>query len=520
MLFENEINNDSIKCAKLSVELEIGEPSRFAELFGFDVSATIFERYFPDRDFMESEFGISYPFYSANEYRLSNRRLTMMQLKNHYESYYRPSNIVLFISGNFDPDHMISLVSKVYGKYEDSSGKTLPIINPVPASKPYWRVKLFPFSHPYIYVGTKTLDLSAKEEVTLHAYLDYMVNTIMKNLRNKHGETYTAESYSYEKFGAGYGIVGFQTQHKEFNKNFSYVKSLIEEKAKNGQLTDKEIEEAISLTKGLRYELTDVDADSMLKLAEDFYDFREDNNANDTRYAILTSLSPQEFRNNLKSIFEDSCSYTMLYIPYKYSKLELLIIILITMILSILFYKKLFKRRIDVSKVKWERKVSYSPGMLIEIILVLGFSLIPANLISSPIMRYVNESQWYNNPDLWPAYLVISFNLFLYVSICVSIFMVLPKKLILEGNSLVIESVLFYLRRYDKSKIKSIESMSLFKLMASPKIWLNIRLMWFYSLFFFWRKGLLLKIDKGFIYYIGVKDADKVVSDLESVIET
>lgn len=519
MLFENTVDDEDLKHAKSSVELEIGEPSWAAAFLDNEIASTFLKLLMP-KDFLESEFRISFPKYLGDKYRLSNRRLTRKQIEEHYSSYYRPSNIVLFIAGNFMHEDMIKLVENTYGKYDDRPGKTIPEITPEPTVTPYHRVEFEPEGQHYIVAGTKTLNLNAKERMVLNSYLEYVAHRLMINLRNKYGETYTAHSQNFQRFGAGYGVVSFETKSTELKKNLDYVKSLFDEEARSGNLSDEDIKEAISLYKNLYYELADVDAETMLDLAEHFYYFRTNFRTTQSPYSVLTSISPDDFRAGLRNIFLPDRSYTRLYIPYMYSKIEFVLLVVFSIISPFIVIRIILKKKtIDETRIRWVTRTNLSPGVFIEILPpCLFFFPLLFFFIFIPINKFIETTRWYYTSGLWPNYFSAFFSIFITFSLYFYYVILIPKKLQIEDNYFVIKSITYYARKFEIDTIKSIRSLSVFRLIASPKIWVNSRFRWRYNFLFLWRKGLLLGINDGPVYFIGVKDANKTVAELAQFI--
>lgn len=514
MLFNNNIEREDIDRAKSSVELEIGEPSWLADLLDVDIFATLIYRYFPKPDFFESEFGMSKAYYSGNEYRLSNRKLTEDQLHKHYESYYYPSNMVLFVTGKFNSEKMLSFIKQKFGMHPDRQGKTVPELEPEPNNKPYRRVKNYTSSSAYIYIGTKYLDLPPKDSYSMTVYLDYLSHHIMKELRNKRGETYTAYVYEDENYGAGYGVVAFETQLSEYQKNFDYVSSLIEKQAMNGELTDEQIKEAIKMTKQQRFELAESDADSVMVYAEHYYDYIQDYGIIDSPYKLISSITPEEFRKSLKNVFKKENSYTIVYLPYIYSKIEALVICLVSMVASIVFFQKILKRRVEAALVKWTKKMSYSPAMFFEVIACLILTFFICHFTITPIDRILYVSEWYHSASLWPQYINSFISIFLFTGVFMGCLATFPRRIIIEADAIVLKSMALYARKFEKPSIKSIRAISLFELIMSPRIWLSLRFRYFYYTLLIWRKGLLLEIINGPTYFLDFKNADRVAAKL------
>lgn len=510
MLFNHEVTQASIDRARSSVELETGEPSWLAEILGFDIFASLIHRYFPAPDFYESEFGMRQPYYSKDEYRLSNRRLTQDQIDRHYISYYHPSNMVLFVSGNFDAGKMLSFIEKKFGRHPDRDGETVPVLEPEMNGRPYRRVQYTSSSAAYIYIGTKYLDTTVREDISLMVYMDYVAHRIMKELRNKRGETYTANVYDDELHGAGYSVVEFETQLSEYEKNLQYVSSLMEKEVMQEALTDEQIKEAVNMTRQQRFELAENDADSIMVYAEHYYDYFQAYGIADSPYALLISITPDEFRKSLKHVFNNENSYTVLYLPYIYSKIELFAILVLSIVASIVVFQKLLKRRIDETRVQWTRKLSYSPAMFFEVIACFVFAFFLYHLIMAPIDRLLYIAEWYHSASLWPIYVNSFVSTFLITGIFMGCLSFLPRSIMIEGNAIVLKSMALYARRFERPSIRTIKTMSLFKLVMSPKIWFNFKFRFFYNTVLFWRRGLLLELSDGMKYFMDFKNADQV----------
>lgn len=514
MLFEQTTEDSEIERAKLSVELETGEPSWLAGFLGVDIMAPVLHRYFPMPGFMESEFGIASPSYSPNEVKLSVRNITRDQLQEHYQSYYRPSNMVLFVSGNFQRHRMLSLLENVFGTYPDRPGKTVPAWNPVPTDRPFWRVYSNPFGKPYIYAGTKVFRPTAKDAMVMQTYMNYVAHRLMKELRNRHGQTYTARPLGEVLHGAGYMVVGFETKREELRKNLEYVQSLMEREARQGNLSDKDIKQALTLTREQYYELADVDAETLMQYAENYHDFREEFGVQESPYDVITSLNADEFRESLSKLFRKENAYTVLNLPYLFTKVEYLILLLVSVVISILAFKRVFRRRLDETRVSWALKMTGTVTMIFSVIGICVLSFLLHHLVTAPLDRLVHSASWYNALNLWPRYLMEVLEIFIFVGIITTLLAFFPRKLVVEGDDLVLKSMALYLRRFRKTSVKTVRAMSLLSLLASPRIWFNMRFRFFFQSFFLWKKGLLVEINGGPIYFLSLRNAAQAASDL------
>lgn len=519
MLFNRDIKHKDIQRAKSSVELEIGEPGWLSEKLNRDIFGSYSLRYFPEPGFFESEFGIKRQYYTDDEQRLSNRKLTYDELIKLYKDYYYPSNMILFVSGNFNPNNMISLIKTEFGKYKKRTGKTVDDdIKPIPNNKPYLRVEQFPFFSPYINIGTKYDNLTPQEIYILYSYLDYLSHRLMKELRNKKGETYSAYVSVLDRFNSGYGTVSFETTHDAFNTNINYVKSLIENETRKNKFQDDAIKEALKLTREQRIELAELDADSMMRHANKYHTFRDKYNTTISPYEAIYTISYSEYKEGLKKIFNPDNSYVSVWMPYKFHKLEPYILYLTFLVLSIIAIKKMYSRTFDETRVAWVRETAHSPLMIIEIITFLIISMFLYSLIISPLDRYIIPSSFYNSLTLFPYYLYNFFTIFIYLLIFMGLLALFPKKIIVENDNLIIKSIALYLRKFKKESIHSIDTISLFRLLISPKIWFNMKFRYYNSDWKIWRKGLLVKTKMGKTYYIGIKDADETKSQLNTLL--
>jgi len=514
MLFEQTVEDSEVDRAKTSVELETGEPSWLAGLLGTDILTPVFHRYFRKPEFWESEFGMAYPDYSPDEIKLSVRALTRDQLREHYHSYYRPSNMALFISGNFERRHMLSLVESLFGRYPDRPGKTVPAWEPRPNEKPFQRVSPNPFGTSYIYAGTKVSAPTARDGVVLLVYMDYVAHRLMKELRNRYGQTYTAQSFGEIQHGAGYAIVGFETTREEFRKNLDYVQSLMEKEARQGEFGDDEVAQALALSRGQHYELADADAATLMQYAEDYYEFRQEFGVQESPYDVITSLAADEFRESLSGLFRADSAYTVLYVPYLFTKVEYLVLLVISIVISLVVFKRIFRRRLDETCVRWTLKTTGTVTMFFSVVGILVLSVLLQHLVTAPLERLVYAASWYNSPSLWPMYLMGFFNTFILIGIIIAMLAFFPRKLVVEGDNLVMKSMAFYLRRFRKSSVKAVRPMSVLAIMASPRIWFSTRFRFFFQSLLLWRKGLLVEISGGPTYFLSLGNAAQAASDL------
>ena len=123
MILHPEINDDYVAKEKGTVELERGRPSPLAGALKFDLLKYLSLGYLQSPGFAESEFGVKNPErYTLTEEQLSTQHLTTQQVHDHYENYYYPTNMRLYIAGRFDRAQVMSLINEKWGSLPARNG--------------------------------------------------------------------------------------------------------------------------------------------------------------------------------------------------------------------------------------------------------------------------------------------------------------------------------------------------------------------------------------------------------------
>lgn len=189
-------------------------------------------------------------------------------------------------------------------------------------------------------------------------------------------------------------------------------------------------------------------------------------------------------------------------------------IMALSIVISIVAFQKILKRTIDETQIRWSQNMTYTPAMFLEIIICLVLAFFINHFLLAPVDRYISSATWYHSASLWPEYIYFSLSIFIFIGTFMCFLALFPRKLIVEDNTLVLKSMALYCRKFEKPAIKSVSTISFFKLIASPGIWLNFRFRFFYYSGLLWRKGLLLELRDRRAYFLDVRDADLVASKL------
>ena len=270
MILEPTFADEYVEKEKGTVELERGQPGPITLMLGFNPADYLKPSYLQEKGFWEEEFGLPKDHnYTLSEEQLSTRRLTTAQVKKHYEDYYFPANMRLFIAGHFDREAVLKLIEEKWASLPNRKGKTLePLPKPTPKLAPYIRTT-FTNETPYVYIGTKTWDVSVEEAEILSSYVEYLSHRLMKEIRNLKGETYTASANMENTYGFGYAYVNFQTQRDHLKENIDLVEKKIHDEAEMGNLSAEQVNEAVKLYFN-DYLRRGKEADDMMSIASSY----------------------------------------------------------------------------------------------------------------------------------------------------------------------------------------------------------------------------------------------------------
>jgi hypothetical protein len=422
--------------------------------------------------------------------------------------------MVLIFSGNFDPKHMLKKIRASFGTVESSPFDKARKLNIKIRQEPY-RNEFMTTGTPVVYIGTKFWKPAAIDEVVTYSYMEYLSHRMMKELRNRKGETYTVSHSANVNDEVGYSYLRFESPPAEIQRNFEYVDKLIQEEARSGKYSDEEVKKTLEFFKKHEFGTTETDALSMSRFAYQYYRHIKKYGPVPDVFETLNKVTPDQFRESLKRTFTPERAYVWIYRPPLYSKIDMNFLWVFVIILTTGLFKTLLKRPSPEVRIHWTSQAAHSPGLVLEFLMVISVTYALCFLIDRPMSWAFDHFQFYKNSILINGYFMECLRTFTFMSFFILQFALLPRRLIIDDHGLTIKNVAFYAWFVRSDRIQSIRVITPAKLLLSPKYWLNIRFRWAYFNWTFWKTGLLLEIKKGPIYFIGFEDAVKVKEDLE-----
>ena len=512
MIFNRTFDDKVVDLAKSSVVLEIGKPFFFNKAFDYDFVGRFFKNYFSGKGYWESEFGYSPRAYTREEEQLNVNHITAAHVEQHYKDYYYPKNMTVFVSGKFNPKHVLNSLKTLVGSVPNHSDKKMDVPTSSRIEKNYVKLATTFSGNTQIFYGTKFYDISEREFLSLESYMEFVAHRLMIELRNKKGETYSANAYTnfYDK--NGYSAVSFQTPPEKFAENKAYLLSLIESEVINGELTDEKVNEAKDLYLKQNYEITDVDSDSAMDLAEYMNDNYLAYGTWLSPYKVLGEIQPQEYRDSIKKVFENQVGkhseYTMPPLLFDY---DLLVTMFLTISLTVFLYKKRFKQIEDKHTMHWSYKVMSTPGLVYECFFVFMGAMITLVLFERPLTFLLIGSESLLSSQVFSSYITLMYTLSLLTVIIMQYLSLVPTKLSYIDDSIVIKSLALRHTRIPVSEIKNVEMINWKKKLTN--LALSKSMFFFASVCFdfrFFSSSLLIETHSGKRYVVNVKDAEQV----------
>ena len=501
MLQNRQFTQLELEKAKRSVMIEIGEPAPFEKTF---ISSMEFiSKIFPDLEsgFFKTEFGVDFDKYEQPKgaSRFNNSYLSLKQAQGFYESFYVPGNIQLFAAGNFNQDKALRFINKQWGHYKkEVKGRTLPEEDkPRLVDRPFYSIKRS--SYPSINLGIKVADISMKDFFILKSHADFIADRIMKEVRNKKGETYTAYAghFIYKRHGKFY--VNMDTTSKAFKKNFKTLKTLLLEKPQEEPVKRADFEKARLLLKHSFKDSYEENAESLfsnLYLAERY---QREYGFTGSPLKLIDGISLEEYNAVLKKYIEPKKYFVQKYPQYFLFYYEGVVIGIIFLLLSFFTMRGIIKKPfVDLFRIRFVKNIKPFPLKLYEFGL-LSISVSVASGLYAVMERYI----FYNN-QLFQSHLFTGVYLPSLIAIClfVGLFMFLlsvsPKKIYLTDDSFYIKAIAYKFKRYPASEIEKFESIKWWKAYFSLNKLRRISYRFYiYRLTFPWTHVLLVCLANG-----------------------
>ncbi len=344
MMFDKNVTTVDLEVEKGALQTEIGEYKWTDSLLWnyVDIFRTISP---PKENIYRDEFALDEirdlpALYLSKQ---NNVQFSLEQVMQHYETYYYPSNMTLNIVGNFDMEIMKQLIQEKYGIYHKAGTKFAikPPENPELNHKAYRRFYEGAKENNG-YIGAKYILNNYKTYLILNAYISNFALRTQQHLRNKLGKSYSVNPYTFNDRNAGVMSIHFDGLHDEFEANIEFVKeSLLKDVA---SIDDETIDEALEAYQTELYVSREHDSDSLLLLVLLLEYLHVDLKATDkTPYEIFSSITHEEFRKVIKTVFVPENFYSYIYRDYYYFQYETMVVSAFLMLLLVLVYFKMYR---------------------------------------------------------------------------------------------------------------------------------------------------------------------------------
>lgn len=516
MIMKPSMSPKHIETEKKTVLLEIGQPSPIAKAIGFDVLKTFSPTYLEEKDFWEEYFNVKIKSnYSLLEEQLATLKLTKAQVETHYKKFYDPSNMQIIISGNFNPTTMLNQLIDLWSSHPTKNiGNQRMKYKSQDPTKPHLKHGIASDT-PRITIGYLVNNVSVREKEVLLSYTDYLSHRLMKKLRNVHGETYTAHDRSNFKQGFGYYAITLQSSDEKFDLNLSTIKKMIKDEVQSGKLTDKEINEAKRLYLN-NFVMWSTSTNGRTKMGERMFEMNEFSGLWETPFEVLETVTPEQYRLILQKFSSDKMKYEAISHPELFFFKDTFVLALFTCIASFIFFRRFLQKPFKNDHVRWVRKVKFTPLKTVE--LAVGGLVILACLHTHLLITKITNSAFFESIGLLGDYIQIPLWIIATIATAQAVISFFPRKLYVMDDKIVIKSLSYFSRQIPQSQIKSIKAMSVFTVMSTPRMWLPVWNSFHFYDVKFWRKGLMIEIKSGKLYYFSTKDSESCVKELKGLL--
>lgn len=516
MILEPTFEDSYVQKEKGTIELERGRPSPIVQALRMDPMELIRPSYLEKPSFWESEFSWKKKAnYSLSEEQLSTQQLTTAQVQKHYEDYYYPTNMKLFIAGKFDREKMLQLLNDKWGNLPPVVGKSIPP-EPQPELRDAPYIRSTVSTDPAVAIGTKIWGANQTEQAILNSYTEFLAHRMMKEIRNIKGQTYTASADNYVYKGFGYATVYFKTPKENFSENLEIARNYFTE-GREGKLSKEQIEEALNLQKS-KFHLRGKEAENMMDIAVDYADIVDQYGAFSSPYAALASATPESYNQTLSKFLKPELAYEQLNQPPYFFHYDVQILYALSLIFAFMGFRALLTQKFHNDKVQWVRKVQYPPLKLLETLVFIAGWYLYSHL------QYVVDQAF--RSDYLQSHIFISQYIYSVVSVlCLigvaqGLYSLMPRKLMVHEKDLLIKSVTYFSKKIPLSEIARVEAVRTLTYPFPLSRWLGqVKHRYFFFTAMYWQKGLLVTLKNGKGYYFSVKNAEQAKNELQGFLK-
>jgi zinc protease len=516
MIMKPSMDPKHVETEKKTVLLEIGEPGPFARAIGMDLLERLEPDYLNKKDFWEEYFNVKMKSsYSRTDEQLSTLRLNKDQIRTHYLKFYDPSNMQIYVSGNFNKDAMLARLVDLYAGYPSRKiGDQRPKYKPELPKRSALNHDVA-FSRPSITLGFLVGEISIREKEVLLSYMEFLSHRLMKKLRNLNGETYTVRERSNVRRNFGYVAIDMESSREKFYENLKFVREMMKKETFDGQLSNEEVEEAKRLYLN-NFVHWSQNASGAGRMAERMFEMNEYEGIWETPFEILATVTPVQYKLILQKYSQTNLKYERIVYPELLFQTDVYFFIAICCLGIFIFFRRVLLRPFKNDEVRWVKKVRFPPLKSFEGI--VGVIVVLACAHSFLLADKLLDSGMMNQAGVVGEYLKIFINAFVIIASAQVVVSYFPRKMYLMKDELVIKSLSYSSRSIPKSEIKSVKAVSLLKIFTSPTLWPKLWNSFFYYDIKVWKKGLLITLHSGKLFYFSTKDSKIAVEELRGLL--
>ena len=344
MLFDKNVTTQDLNIEKGALQTEIGESHWYYRPMW--AVKTFFEKITaPTENFYSDLFGIPKGKDLPARYfaQTNNAKFTLDEVMRHYNDYYYPANMKLFVVGDFDVKKMENVIKDSYGKI-DKTG-TLSV------KKPKYKALLpnKPYERHYegadgnvAYLGALYLLDDYRKYLVLDAYTNNLAQRLQQKMRNEYGKTYSVNGYMFNYQDGGVAAIAFDALHNEFDNNIKMAKEMM--KSDLWHLDSKTILKALKSYEEQHFNAIEHDNETLMGLLQASKYLREEHNiTKQSAYDIFKTITPEIFEETIKGTYVPQNSYSVIERDYYFFPLEMMAISALSFILFIFLYIRLYR---------------------------------------------------------------------------------------------------------------------------------------------------------------------------------